>query len=65
MRRLLPFTLPLLAAACTVGPDYHRPAVPGEAGAWTSPGDSAAVDQEAELHLAANKPSLVLLFDLN
>jgi len=28
-------------------------------------GDSAAVDQEAELHLAANKPSLVLLFDLN
>jgi NodT family efflux transporter outer membrane factor (OMF) lipoprotein len=44
MRRLLPFTLPLLAAACTVGPDYHRPAVPGEAGAWTSPGDSAAVD---------------------
>jgi redox-sensitive bicupin YhaK (pirin superfamily) len=28
-------------------------------------GDSAAVDQEAELHLAANKPSQVLLFDLN
>jgi redox-sensitive bicupin YhaK (pirin superfamily) len=28
-------------------------------------GDSAAVDQEDELHLAANKPSQVLLFDLN
>ncbi len=45
MRRLilaLPF--PLLAAACTVGPDYQRPATPGQDAAWLSPANQAAVD---------------------
>ncbi|MBY0582705.1 MAG: efflux transporter outer membrane subunit [Sphingomonas sp.] len=46
MRRLFPvsLTLPLLAAACAVGPDYHRPAVPGETGSWLSPANSKAAD---------------------
>lgn len=44
MRRLICLALPLLAAACTVGPDYHRPAVIGEAGGWTAPGNTAPVD---------------------
>jgi NodT family efflux transporter outer membrane factor (OMF) lipoprotein len=44
MRRLVLVALPLLSAACTVGPDYHRPAVAGDAGGWTSPGNPAAVD---------------------
>lgn len=36
--------LPLLAAACTVGPNYRHPATPGEAGKWVAPADTAAVD---------------------
>ncbi|MFT3967254.1 MAG: TolC family protein, partial [Sphingobium sp.] len=35
----------LLLAACTVGPDYRRPAIPAASGAWTEPADAAgAVD---------------------
>ena len=42
MRRLiLVLPLPLLAAACTVGPDYRRPVSPGEAGQWVSPANVA------------------------
>jgi NodT family efflux transporter outer membrane factor (OMF) lipoprotein len=46
MRRLiLALPLPLLAAACTtVGPDYRRPASPGEEAAWVSPANTAAAD---------------------
>jgi NodT family efflux transporter outer membrane factor (OMF) lipoprotein len=46
MRRLicLALPLPLLAAACTVGPDYHRPAIAGEAGGWIAPGNTAPID---------------------
>lgn len=44
MRRLILVSLPLLASACTVGPDYRRPASPGEQGAWLSPADNAAAD---------------------
>lgn len=45
MRRLL-IALPLLATACTVGPNYQRPATPGETGAWTRPADTAAVAED-------------------
>jgi NodT family efflux transporter outer membrane factor (OMF) lipoprotein len=46
MRRpiLLALPLPLLAAACTVGPDFHRPATPGESAAWVSPASTAGAD---------------------
>jgi NodT family efflux transporter outer membrane factor (OMF) lipoprotein len=43
MRRLF-LVLPLLAAGCTVGPDYHRPAMPGEAAGWATPA-AARADQ--------------------
>jgi len=44
MRRLILFLpLPLLAAACTtVGPDYKRPATPGEEAVWISPAANTA-----------------------
>ncbi|MBC7491887.1 MAG: TolC family protein, partial [Novosphingobium sp.] len=45
MRRPLLLALPLLATACTVGPDFNRPATPGESAAWMSPANTA----EAEL----------------
>lgn len=45
MRRPLLLALPLLATACTVGPDFNRPATPGESAAWISPANTA----EAEL----------------
>lgn len=44
MRRLLLLALPLLASACTVGPDFRRPATPGESAAWVSPANSAEAD---------------------
>ncbi|WP_295529540.1 efflux transporter outer membrane subunit [Novosphingobium sp. Chol11] len=46
MRRLILFLpLPLLAAACTaVGPDYKRPATPGEAAAWVSSANTAPAE---------------------
>lgn len=44
MRRLILAPLPLLLAACTVGPDYHRPAVAGATAGWTSAADAGAVD---------------------
>jgi NodT family efflux transporter outer membrane factor (OMF) lipoprotein len=47
MRRLylaLALPLPMLAAACTVGPDYRRPATVGEAGPWLTPVNTADVD---------------------
>ena len=44
MRRLIRFALPLLTAACTVGPDYHRPAVTGETGTWMASANPAPVD---------------------
>lgn len=46
MRRLFlaALPLPLLAAACTVGPDYHRPAAPGESGSWLSPANAGEAD---------------------
>ena len=53
MRRLvLALPLPLLAAACTVGPDYHRPATVGENAAWVTPANSAEADLApwAKLH---------------
>ncbi len=43
MRRLI-LAAPILLAACTVGPDYHRPATPGEAGAWVSRTGTGDVD---------------------
>lgn len=42
--RLTLACLPLLVTACTVGPDYHRPAVPGEAAPWAEPVNAAEVD---------------------
>ena len=43
MRRLL-LLFPILAAGCTVGPDYRRPSVPGEAAGWiTPPRDAPAI----------------------
>ena len=44
MRRLAPFVLctPLIAAACTVGPDYRRPAIAGETGGWVAPAAASA-----------------------
>lgn len=44
MRRFTLACLPLLVAACTVGPDYHRPVVAGETAPWSSPADAADVD---------------------
>lgn len=44
MRRLVLVALPLLAAGCTVGPDYHRPASPGENAAWLSPANATEAD---------------------
>lgn len=44
MRRLILIVLPLLAASCTVGPDYHRPSSPGENGAWQSSASAGAAD---------------------
>ncbi|MDH7976023.1 TolC family protein, partial [Sphingomonas sp. AR_OL41] len=46
MRRLILAALPLslLASACTVGPDYHRPASPGETGGWLSSANPASID---------------------
>lgn len=44
MRRLTVIVLPLLAAACTVGPDYRRPATAGEDAAWLSPANSGDAD---------------------
>lgn len=44
--RALPFLALLACGACTVGPDFHRPAVAGEAAPWalTKSPDSAAPD---------------------
>lgn len=44
MRRFTLVCLPLLVAGCTVGPDYHRPAVTGEAAPWASPANVSDVD---------------------
>jgi NodT family efflux transporter outer membrane factor (OMF) lipoprotein len=49
MRRTFPITnvllsLPLLATACTVGPNFQRPATPGERAAWVSPANIAEAD---------------------
>eukprot|EP01035_Chromulina_nebulosa_P068233 gene68233-93491_t len=46
MRRLILAALPLtlFASACTVGPDYHRPASPGETGGWLSSANPASID---------------------
>jgi len=44
MRRFMLVSLPLLATACTVGPDYHRPVVTGEAASWASAANASAVD---------------------
>ncbi|WP_353226431.1 efflux transporter outer membrane subunit [Novosphingobium sp.] len=46
MRRLKPVVLllPLAAAACTVGPDYHRPVVAGDTAAWLARADPAPAD---------------------
>jgi len=43
MRR---FALIVLAplAACTVGPDYRRPILPGETGSWVAPANTATPD---------------------
>lgn len=41
---LFALPLPLLAAACTVGPDFHRPVTPGESAAWVAPADTAQAD---------------------
>lgn len=41
MRKFIPLVA-LAAAACTVGPNYHRPATPGEAGGWIDRADIAA-----------------------
>ncbi|MGY4395899.1 NodT family efflux transporter outer membrane factor (OMF) lipoprotein [Sphingomonas sp. UYAg733] len=43
MRRL-PLVLPLVLAACTVGPDYQRPAVSGALGGWIGRTDAAPID---------------------
>lgn len=63
MRRLLTLALPLplLAAACTVGPDYRRPASPGEGGAWVATADTRAVELEPWANL--NDPVLSDLID--
>jgi NodT family efflux transporter outer membrane factor (OMF) lipoprotein len=44
MRPLILFALPLLATACTVGPDYQRPATAGDTGTWLSSANSGAAD---------------------
>lgn len=44
MRRLILAALPLLATACTVGPDYRRPASPGENAVWVSAANAGAAD---------------------
>ncbi len=44
MRRLILAALPLLVTACTVGPDYRRPASPGENAAWLSAVDAGEAD---------------------
>lgn len=63
MRRLLiiALPLPLLAAACTVGPDYHRPAAPGETGTWLTHADTREVELEPWHNL--NDPVLSDLID--
>jgi len=61
MRYPLLLTLPLLAGACTVGPDYHRPAVPGETGGWIAPAASAPVDRASWRSLG--DPLLTSLID--
>lgn len=46
MRRfpiLMPVAAALLVAGCTVGPDYRRPATPGESGTWLSPADQRPI----------------------
>lgn len=60
MRRFT-LVLPLLAAACTVGPDYRRPPIAGEAGNWIGPADSAPVDPAPWARLG--DPLLVSLID--
>lgn len=44
MRRLILAALPLLVTACTVGPDYRRPASPGENAAWLSSANPGEAD---------------------
>jgi NodT family efflux transporter outer membrane factor (OMF) lipoprotein len=44
MRCFMLACLPLVLAACTVGPDYQRPAVPGAAAGWVTPVPQGAVD---------------------
>ncbi|WP_295631239.1 efflux transporter outer membrane subunit [Novosphingobium sp.] len=44
MRRTILLALPLLATACTVGPNFQRPATPGEHAAWVSPANTAEAD---------------------
>lgn len=44
MRRLILVTPILFAVGCTVGPDYSRPATPGENAAWLSAADASAAD---------------------
>ncbi|WP_240704804.1 efflux transporter outer membrane subunit [Croceicoccus sediminis] len=48
MRKLLVLALPFVAlSACTVGPDYERPDVTGQVGAWSQDGiDSAEIEAE-------------------
>ena len=43
MRSLI-VALPLLAAGCTVGPDYHRPATAGATGGWIAPANASPID---------------------
>lgn len=50
MRPLSPalmLVLPLAAAACTVGPDYHRPVTTGETAPWATAPANAGVDAGA------------------
>lgn len=44
LRRLIIILFCIAAAACTVGPDYHRPVVAGEAHGWTEPSSPGPVD---------------------
>ena len=61
MRPWPPLLLALALPACTVGPDYKRPAVAGEAGHWIAPSGGSPVDLTA--WRALGDPLLSALID--
>jgi NodT family efflux transporter outer membrane factor (OMF) lipoprotein len=61
MRPWSPLLLALALPACTVGPDYKRPAVAGETGHWIAPSGGSPADLAA--WRALGDPSLSALID--